>query len=105
MHELTFYPISNGEACLIKLANGKNIAFDYADLHDPNDPNDKRLPLKTAFREDIGWYRQPGRNYVDVLAITHGDLDHIKKTSEHFWLMPKMLTRVKPALHSVQVEV
>lgn len=87
MHELTFYPIGNGECCLIKLENGKRIAFDYADLRDPNDPNDKRMALQVPFREDIGWYASPGRKYVDVLAISHGDLDHIKKTSEHFWLM------------------
>lgn len=90
MHELIFYPIGNGESCLIKLNNGKCIAFDYADLCDPSNPYDKRMPLKASFRQDIGWNGVAGvtgRKYVDVLAITHGDLDHIKRTSEHFWLM------------------
>lgn len=86
MHELIFYPIGNGETCLIKLASGKRIAFDYADLYDPSDPTDKRMPLRDNFRQDIGWWAMPGRNYVDVLAVTHGDLDHIKRISEHFWL-------------------
>jgi hypothetical protein len=86
MHELIFYPIGNGECCLIKLECGKLIAFDYADLHNPNDDDDKRMPLKENFRDDIGWNANPKRDSVDVLAVTHGDLDHIKRISEHFWL-------------------
>jgi hypothetical protein len=57
--------------------------FDYADRRDPTDPEDKRIDLRTAFHEDIGF---PDRNYVDFLAFTHGDDDHVHKASEVFWL-------------------
>lgn len=87
MHEIIFYPIGNGEACLIKLNNGRLIAFDYADLANPNDPNDRRMPLRENFKQDIGWYGHfTKRRTIDVLAITHGDLDHVKAIPEHFWL-------------------
>lgn len=83
MHEAIFYPIGNGDTCLIRLENEKRIAFDFADLHDPNDKDDKRMPLAKNFKEDIGW---PKRKEIDVLAITHGDIDHVKGIPEVFWL-------------------
>jgi hypothetical protein len=33
---LTFYPLGNADCCLIDLANGKKILFDFADKRDPN---------------------------------------------------------------------
>ena len=83
MHEIIFYPIGNADTCLIRLENGKRIAFDFADMSDPSDKNDKRMPLEENFREDIGW---PKTKEIDVLAITHGDIDHVKRIPEIFWL-------------------
>ena len=83
MIKITLYPLGNADCCLIRLDNDKLFVFDYADMHNPDDPDDKRMPLKEAFDEDIGW---PERKYVDVLAITHGDDDHVCKSSERFWL-------------------
>jgi beta-lactamase superfamily II metal-dependent hydrolase len=83
MHEVIFYPIGNGDTCLIRMENGSRIAFDFADLHDPSDKNDKRMPLAKNFKEDIGW---PKTKEIDVLAITHGDIDHVKRIPEVFWL-------------------
>jgi hypothetical protein len=65
------------------LDNDKLFVFDYADMNNPDDPDDKRVPLRAAFDEDIGW---PDRNYVDVMAFTHGDDDHVCKAPERFWL-------------------
>ncbi len=83
MHELIFYPIGNGDTCLIRLEDGKLLTFDFADLYDPEDENDKRMPLAKSFKEDIGW---PKRKEIDVLAISHGDNDHVKGIPEVFWL-------------------
>ena len=70
MARVTFYPIGNTDCCLIRLDNDKSFVFDNSDMHNPDDLEDKRMPLKEAFDEGIGW---PRRNYVDVLAFTHGD--------------------------------
>lgn len=83
MASVTFYPLGNADCCLIKTDLGQLFAFDFADMHYPGDPNDKRMPLAESFRTDIGW---PDRKAVDVLAITHGDRDHVLGISETFWL-------------------
>ena len=67
----------------MQLGNDLTFVFDYADMNDQEDALDKRLPLAKHFKEDLGW---PKRNYVDVLAFTHGDNDHVKRASEIFWL-------------------
>lgn len=83
MHDIIFYPIGNGDTLLIRLANGQRIGFDFADLYDPNDRNDKRMPLAKNFKDDLGW---PTKKEIDVLAITHGDRDHVKGIADTFWL-------------------
>lgn len=83
MTKITLYPLGNADCCLIRLDNDKLFVFDYADMHNPDDSEDKRMPLKEAFDADIGW---PKRNYVDVMAFTHGDDDHVCKAPERFWL-------------------
>ena len=83
MAKLIFYPLRNADCCLIRLDNDRLFVFDYADRRDPLDAEDKRIDLKQAFHEDIDF---PNRKYVDVLAFTHGDDDHVHKASEVFWL-------------------
>lgn len=83
MTSITFYPLGNADCCLIKTGTGKIIVFDFADMHVPADKFDRRMPLAANFKQDIGW---PNCKQVDVLAITHGDNDHIKGISETFWL-------------------
>lgn len=82
MAKVTFYPLGNADCCLIEV-NSRLFVFDYADKRNADDPDDKRIDLKQAFQEDIGF---PKRKYVDVLAFTHGDDDHVRKTPEVFWL-------------------
>jgi hypothetical protein len=83
MGKATFYPIGNADTCLLQLNNGMVFFFDYADTHDPEEKDDKRIPLAKNFKEDLGW---PKRDYVDVGAFTHGDIDHLKGAPEIFWL-------------------
>ena len=83
MAKVTFYPLGNADTCLVRLDNDKLFVFDYADKRNPEDPTDKRIDLKQSFREDIGF---PNRKYVDVLAFTHGDDDHVRGASDMFWL-------------------
>jgi len=83
MARMIFYPIGNADCCLIKSDVGKLFVFDYADMRVADDNEDKRMPLSENFKDDIGW---PTRKHVDVLAVTHGDIDHVKGISEIFWL-------------------
>ena len=45
MHTLTFYPLGNADSCLINLANGKKLLFDFGNECNPADQSDKRIDL------------------------------------------------------------
>jgi len=83
MSKVIFYPLGNADCCLIKTDTGNLFAFDYADMKNPDDRYDTRMALRASFKEDIGW---PENKSIDVLAVTHGDNDHVRKISEAFWL-------------------
>lgn len=83
MPKLTFYPLGNADTCLIDLANGKKLLFDYSDERDPTNPDDKRIDLPKALRDDLNAVK---RDYYDLLAITHLDDDHTCKADEFFYL-------------------
>jgi hypothetical protein len=86
MANVTFYPLGNADCCLIKTDLGYKILFDYADTKNPNDKDDKRIALRESVRKDIGW---PETKEIDVLAITHGDDDHVRKICDCFFLESK----------------
>lgn len=83
MSKITFYPLGNADCCLIQTDLGQTFIFDFADMRDPEDEEDKRIPLAQSVKDDIGW---PEQHEVDVLAVTHGDNDHIKGIADTFWL-------------------
>ena len=82
MPRLTFYPLGNADTCLIDLANGRKLLFDYADERNPDD-DDKRIDLPKTLRDDL---KAAKRDSYDVLAITHLDDDHTRKADEFFYL-------------------
>lgn len=83
MPKLTFYPLGNADTCLIDLANGKKLLFDYSDERDPKNSDDKRIDLPKALRDDLNAVK---RDYFDLVAITHLDDDHTCKADEFFYL-------------------
>ncbi len=83
MHRLTFYPIGNADTCLIDLANGRKLLFDYADERNPDDDEDKRIDLPKALRNDL---KTTKRDFYDVHAVTHLDDDHTRKADMFFYL-------------------
>ena len=83
MHKLTFYPLGNADCTLIGLDNGQNILFDYADMGDPSDDEDRRINLPSSLREDL---EAEDKDFYDVVAFTHADDDHIHGFSEFFYL-------------------
>ena len=83
MATITFYPLGNADCCLIKTDSNKKILFDFADKKNPADKDDKRIDLLPAVRKDIGW---PETKEIDILAITHGDDDHVCGICDGFHL-------------------
>jgi len=83
MPRLTFFPLGNADCCLIDLANGKKILFDFGAKRDPDDKADKRCDLPQELRADL---KAANRDYFDAVAFTHLDNDHYKGASEFFWL-------------------
>jgi len=83
MPKLTFFPLGNADTCLIDLANGKKLLFDYSDERNPDDVDDKRIDLPKALRDDLNAVK---RDYYDLVAITHLDDDHTCKADEFFYL-------------------
>jgi len=79
MHKINFFPIGNADSCLIQLDNNKTIIVDYAHKKDNNDDDDKRIDLESSVKEVVG-------KFVDVLAITHADDDHVHGFSNLFFL-------------------
>lgn len=86
MASITFYPLGNADCCLIKTDKGSKILFDFADTRDSTNKDDKRIALLEAVRKDIGW---PNTKEIDILAITHGDDDHVRKICDGFFLESK----------------
>ena len=83
MHKLTFFPVGTGDTIRIDLENNRKMLIDFADMRDPTDKLDKRIPLSDELRADL---KSAKRDYYDVVAFTHLDNDHIAKAPEFFFL-------------------
>ena len=81
MAKLTFYPIGNADCCLIELDNGRNLLIDYAHCRSGEDEDDLRIDLYTELHNALD---SANRDNIDVVAFTHADEDHVRKTSEFF---------------------
>jgi hypothetical protein len=81
MPRLTFFPLGNADCCLIDLANGKKILFDFADKRDPTCTDERRCDLPKELREDLDAAK---RDNYDAVAFTHLDKDHYKGSSNFF---------------------
>jgi hypothetical protein len=76
-----FFPIGNADSCLIELENGRRALFDFADMRDLNDQDDKRCNLEKELRDCLN-----GDKEIEVVAFTHLDTDHCKRAKEVFHL-------------------
>jgi hypothetical protein len=83
MHKVIFYPVQNGDTSQIVLDNGKRILFDFRHLNCGEDEDEPAIDLKAQLKEELS---KAKRDYFDVLALTHGDLDHIAHSTEFFEL-------------------
>lgn len=83
MPRMTFYPLGNADTLLIDLLNGKKLLFDYADVRNRDDEDDKRIDLAAELRKNLV---AANRKHVDLLAISHLDNDHTARINEFFHL-------------------
>lgn len=83
MPKLTFFPLGNADCCLMDLAGGEKLLFDYAAMRNPDDKDDLRIDLPGELRKDL---KAAKRNHFDVVAISHLDNDHVCKFGEFFYL-------------------
>ena len=81
MHKLTFFPLGNADTTLIALENGKNILFDFANVADPTNTDDKRANVGAELRD---YMKAHNKDTFDVVGFTHGDNDHTKGSDEFF---------------------
>jgi hypothetical protein len=45
---MTFFPLGNADTTLVRLAIGDLILFDYANMRNSKDPDDKRIYLRNC---------------------------------------------------------
>ena len=85
--KVSFFPVDNGDMCLITLPSGRTLLIDInirASADDPGDTTrDVAKDLKERLSKDAG-----GRYYVDVFVLSHPDQDHCAGLKKHFHLGP-----------------
>lgn len=106
MHKVTFFPLENADSILIEVnadeAAEKLILFDYANVRDANNEDDKRCDLEKLLRSKLAAKK---RNSFDVVAFSHLDSDHIYKAGEFFYFehSPSLQSDTRPKIKELWV--
>lgn len=82
-HQLIFYPVGNGDTSQIVLHQGRRVLFDFCHRKKSEDADTPEIDLKKRLKEELDG---AGRDYFDVVAFTHADVDHIQGSTEFFEL-------------------
>lgn len=82
-HTVKFYPVANGDTSQIVLSNGRRVLMDFCHRERGEDPDSPEIDLKRQLRDEL---EAVDRDYFDVVAFTHADLDHIQGSTEFFEL-------------------
>jgi hypothetical protein len=84
MNKVIFYNVGNGDTSQIILENKKRLLFDFCHRKKGEDPKDPLIDLNKRLTEEL---KAAGRDYFDVVALTHGDNDHICGSTDFFELL------------------
>lgn len=84
LHTVAFYPVNNGDTTQIVLNNGRRILFDFRQCTNADDSTTPEINLKAQLKSELD---KANRDYFDVVAFTHADLDHIQGSTECFELL------------------
>lgn len=82
-HTVTFYPVGNGDSSQILLANGRRLIFDFRHTGKAEGEEVPEIDLVKHLRGEL---QDAGADEIDVLALTHGDADHISGSTDFFEL-------------------
>jgi hypothetical protein len=82
-HTIKFYPVGHGDTTQIVLHNKRRILFDFNHSAASEDAERPEIDLKAELKAEL---TAAGRDYFDVVAFTHADLDHIQGSTEFFEL-------------------
>ena len=83
LHQVVFYPVGNGDTCQLILSNGRRILFDFRHIQKAEGEDSPEIDLNTRLKGEL---KKAGRDYFDVVAFTHADLDHICGSTSFFEL-------------------
>ena len=82
-HRVTFYPVGNGDTSQIVVSNGRRALFDFCHRSNAEDSTTPEIDLKVRLRDEL---EKAERDFFDVVAFTHADVDHIHGSTEFFEL-------------------
>ncbi|KAA8686800.1 hypothetical protein [Pseudomonas caricapapayae] len=82
-HQVIFYPVGNGDTTQIVLSAGRRVLFDFCHRGTAEAPDTPEIDLKARLKADL---QEINRDYFDVVAFTHADLDHIQGSTDFFEL-------------------
>lgn len=82
VHTVRFYPVGNGDSSQVILAGGKRLLFDYHHLAS-SEEDGVEIDLAKQLRDEL---KAAKKKSFDVVAFTHGDLDHIRGSTDFFVL-------------------
>ena len=82
-HQVIFYPVNNGDTSQIVLASGRRVLFDFCHRNTSEDSETPEINLNKRLTDEL---RDAERDYFDVVAFTHADLDHIQGSTDFFEL-------------------
>ncbi|WP_232829602.1 ComEC/Rec2 family competence protein [Pseudomonas amygdali] len=80
-HQVIFYPVGNGDTTQIVLSAGRRVLFDFCHRGTAEAPDTPEIDLKARLKADL---QEINRDYFDVVAFTHADLDHIQGSTDFF---------------------
>jgi hypothetical protein len=83
IHQVIFYPVGNGDTTQIILSAGRRVLFDFCHRDRAEDDDTPEIDLKAHLKEEL---KAAERDYFDVVAFTHADLDHIQGSTDFFEL-------------------
>ncbi len=83
VHQVSFYPVGNGDTTQIVLSGGRRVLFDFCHRNKAEDSDTPEIDLKARLKDDL---KKADRDYFDVVAFTHADLDHIQGSTDFFEL-------------------
>jgi len=82
--KVSFFPVSNGDSSQIVLVKtDKWLLFDFHHQKRSEEDGSTDFNLKKHLKEQL---KTAKRDYYDVLALTHGDDDHIRNSADFFEL-------------------